>query len=299
MTQFLPCNMSVHGVAANGFGQGNELYDRARPSYQPIAISHIREAVRSNPPLNVVEIGAGTGIFTRALLAHPEWKDAIQKLIAIEPSSGMREVFSKTVQDERVSVKEGTFDSTGVENGWADIIIIAQAFHWTPDHELACTEFSRILKPNGVLALIWNLEDRDAARWVSQVRNRIEVNILQTNIVQNPDSVIPTFQLHEAGSPQFRLGHWRKAFETTAYKNYFDPQNERVFEYSLETTSSQVVDRACSKSYMAILSPEDKQKAIKDLEAILERGEDKEWVDQANGIFKYPYQTFVVVCRRK
>ena len=71
-------------------------------------------------------IGAGTGIFTRALLAHPDWADAIGELRAVEPSEGMRSVFSKTVLDPRVSVREGTFDTTGIENGWADVVVIAQ-----------------------------------------------------------------------------------------------------------------------------------------------------------------------------
>jgi SAM-dependent methyltransferase len=35
-----------------------------------------------------------------------------------------------------------------------------QAFHWCPDFARASAEFGRILKPGGVLALIWNLEDR-------------------------------------------------------------------------------------------------------------------------------------------
>lgn len=35
-----------------------------------------------------------------------------------------------------------------------------QAFHWCPDHEAAAKEFARILKPDGVVAFIWNLEDR-------------------------------------------------------------------------------------------------------------------------------------------
>jgi ubiquinone/menaquinone biosynthesis C-methylase UbiE len=35
-----------------------------------------------------------------------------------------------------------------------------QAFHWCTDYDAAMTEFARILNPNGVLALIWNLEDR-------------------------------------------------------------------------------------------------------------------------------------------
>lgn len=38
----------------------------------------------------------------------------------------MREVFSKTVEDKRVVVSEGTFDHTGVDAGWADLIVVAQ-----------------------------------------------------------------------------------------------------------------------------------------------------------------------------
>ena len=41
----------------------------------------------------------------------------------------MRSVFSKTVLDPRVSVREGTFDTTGIEDGWADVIIIAQVLY--------------------------------------------------------------------------------------------------------------------------------------------------------------------------
>ncbi len=71
-------------------------------------------------------LGAGTGIFTRALLAHPDWASAIKSLRAIEPSEGMREVFGKGVNDERVTVSEGTFDMTNVEDGWADLVVVAQ-----------------------------------------------------------------------------------------------------------------------------------------------------------------------------
>lgn len=38
----------------------------------------------------------------------------------------MRNVFLKTVDDDRVSVAGGSFDNTGIRDGWADIIIIAQ-----------------------------------------------------------------------------------------------------------------------------------------------------------------------------
>ncbi len=71
-------------------------------------------------------IGSGTGIFTRALLAHPEWSPSVKALRAVEPSEGMRSTFAKMVNDERVTLTEGTFDHTGVGDHWANVIVIAQ-----------------------------------------------------------------------------------------------------------------------------------------------------------------------------
>ena len=72
-------------------------------------------------------IGAGTGIFTRALLRQ-EWSSDIKNIRAIEPSPGMRDVFSKTVSSDcvAISINEGTFDTTGIEDQWGDVIVIAQ-----------------------------------------------------------------------------------------------------------------------------------------------------------------------------
>lgn len=71
-------------------------------------------------------IGSGTGIFTRALLAHPEWSSSLGQLKAFEPSQGMRDIFAKSIEDERVTTLEGTFDHASVEDGWADLVVIAQ-----------------------------------------------------------------------------------------------------------------------------------------------------------------------------
>jgi len=271
---------SVHTTAKTGFGTGtNELYDRARPSYQSNAISHIRQAVNSTSPLNIVEIGSGTGIFTRALLAHPEWASSVGQLKAIEPSEGMRDTFLKTVKDDRVTVAEGSFDKTSINDGWADIVVIAQAFHWCPNYDSASTEFARILKPNGIVAFIWNLEDRDAARWVAQIRNRIES--------------------HEQGTPQFRLGLWRQTWDTPSYKANFDPPKENEWAYNLSSTLDVVTNRAHSKSYIAVLSENEKASVAADIEDIVQRGDDKVWIDESKGVFEYPYKTYVVISHKK
>lgn len=82
-------------------------------------------------PVFACRLGSGTGIFTRALLAHPDWASSVKQLKALEPSEGMRDVFTKTVGNEHVSVSDGTFDITGVEDGWADLVVIAQVGHRT------------------------------------------------------------------------------------------------------------------------------------------------------------------------
>jgi hypothetical protein len=60
------------------------------------------------------------------MLAHPEWATSIGTLRAVEPSDGMRDFWTKTIDDSRATISKGTFDDTGVEDGWADLIIIAQ-----------------------------------------------------------------------------------------------------------------------------------------------------------------------------
>ncbi|KAG6370096.1 S-adenosyl-L-methionine-dependent methyltransferase [Boletus reticuloceps] len=272
---------TVHGVAHVGFAAGtNELYDRARPSYPQDSVRFIKKAVDNARPLNIVEIGAGTGLFTRTLLSDEDNATRIASLKAIEPSAGMREVFKQRVSHESVSISDGTFDNVpSVENGWADLIIIAQAFHWCPDYGRACAEFARILKPGGAVAFIWNLENRDAAGWVAQLRDRIEI--------------------HESGSPQFRLGLWRQAFSTEPYNNNFKPPEEKEWVYQVATSEEICIDRALSKSYISILPPDQKQSVIEDINAIVTRGDGKVWIDESKGVFEYPYRTLVVLARKK
>lgn len=75
-------------------------------------------------------IGSGTGIFTRALLSHPGFSNSVKELKAVEPSDGMRNFFIKstveTDPENRVNVRDGTFDKTGIEDGVADMIVMAQ-----------------------------------------------------------------------------------------------------------------------------------------------------------------------------
>ena len=120
---------------------------------------------------------------------------------------------------------------------------------------------------------------RDEASWVAQLRDRIE--------------------RHEEGTPQFRLFLWRQTFETASYKQSFLPHVEKIWPYTLETTLENAADRACSKSYIAILPDDAKSEVRKDVAAIISRGEDKVWIDEQKGTFEYPYKCYVVIAQKK
>ncbi|KAJ7040752.1 S-adenosyl-L-methionine-dependent methyltransferase [Mycena alexandri] len=270
--------MSVHAYSQASFAKGtNELYNNARAQYRPEALLHLRRAIKSSEPLNIIEIGSGTGLFTRALLVHEEWT-AVRSLKAVEPSEGMRETFSKYTTDPRVAVFEGTFDRTGVDSGWADLLVIAHAFHWCLDYEGAAAEFARVLKHNGVLALIWNHQDRDAAQWLAQVRERVERD--------------------EKGSPHWRTGLWRQLFGVPSYAKSFAPAEEQTFRYNTPGTLDGIISRGLSSSRIVTLTDAGKEIFVKDVEEIMQRGEGKVWIEEEKGTFEYPHRTDLVICKR-
>lgn len=130
-----------------------------------------------------------------------------------------------------------------------------------------------------MIYVLSNMVYREAAAWVAQLRDRIE--------------------RHENGSPQFRLGLWRATFSTDSYNKTFEPPEEKVWDYTLEGTRQIVVDRASSKSYIAILPPDEKEQARTDVGEIVDRGDGRKWIDEEKGVFEYPYKTYVVVWKKK
>ncbi|KAE8254331.1 hypothetical protein A4X13_0g3456 [Tilletia indica] len=288
----------VHEVARLGFNtiSGPELYERARPTFPATSMSSIVKsalAASKGGPIRVMEFGAGTGISTRALLdAAVDLKNVkIEKLSIYEPSPGMRTSFETAFKEkvpayldaklftagaESVEVAEGTFEDFPISQemeGTVDVILIAQAWHWAQDHEVALSNFARVLKPNGCLALIWNLEDRDAAPWVARLRD--------------------AYEQHERGTPQYRHGLWKKMYDTKAYKEFFDAAPQEDFTRILPTTKEAAWQRVHSKSYISLLGEADLKALREQYDSIMDDADQngRRWIDQDKGIFEYPYIT--------
>lgn len=147
----------------------------------PTMIRQLRAAPGTRSP-RVVEVGAGTGIATRLLLQESAHVGGLSSLGAFDPSRGMLEHLRRVLgnndaglvadlkaqgrlrPETRVWADEGAFDDfqAGSEN---DLVVIAQAWHWCPDFDAALRHIAASLRPGGVLALLWNLEDREAGMW--------------------------------------------------------------------------------------------------------------------------------------
>lgn len=123
-----------------------EKYARYRWDYAPQALATIIEQTQLPRSAIVADIGAGTGIFTKQLVAR------FNHVVAIEPNAEMRH-FAEHDLDCRVLAGSG--EATGLPDASADLITIAQALHWI-DPAPARQELHRILKPNGWLAVLHN-----------------------------------------------------------------------------------------------------------------------------------------------
>ena len=135
---------------ARSFGDVADDYDRARPSY-PI------EAVRwllGRDPLEVLDLGAGTGRLTQLLL------DAGHSVVAVEPLDALRRKLAAGIPQTRVL--DGRAEDIPVSDGSADAVVVSQAFHWF-DAERTLPEIRRVLRPGGTLGLLWNFRERSQA----------------------------------------------------------------------------------------------------------------------------------------
>jgi SAM-dependent methyltransferase len=150
------------------FRDGGEHYDRVRPGYPAESADWLVPAGAAD----AADVGAGTGKFTALLVERG------LRVTAVDPSADMLAQLRLALPGA-VAV-EGTAEATGLPASAFDVVSVAQAWHWC-DPRLASTEISRILRPGGVLGLIWNQLDTSVP-WVHRLSR-----IMHAGDVHKPD----------------------------------------------------------------------------------------------------------------
>lgn len=150
-------------LATDGFCDG-DLYQSGRPGYSRVAVDFLIREAGVKQGSFVVDLAAGTGLFTRALVGR------CGRIEAVEPSASMRAAFSKALPN--VVCLDGSATHLPQLAGSVDAVFVAQAFHWF-DQQAAMTEISRVLTDGGALGLVWNERD-ESVDWVRALSEVME-----------------------------------------------------------------------------------------------------------------------------
>jgi SAM-dependent methyltransferase len=133
---------------ARTFGSVAADYDRLRATPPAAALDWLLP-----PRAGVyVDVGAGTGLFTRALLGRAA------RVIAVEPDERMRAVLA--ARTPAAQVLAGSGETIPVPDAAADAVLISSAWHWM-DPERAVPEIARVLRDGGRFGVIWTGRDRE------------------------------------------------------------------------------------------------------------------------------------------
>jgi ubiquinone/menaquinone biosynthesis C-methylase UbiE len=242
----------IDPVAAAGFGAAAEVYERARPSYPAEAIEWLLARTGIGPGDTIVDLGAGTGKLTRLLVSSGA------RVVAVEPVPEMRALI-----DVGQPI-DGTAEEIPLPDDTAALVTVAQAFHWF-DLDRALPEVHRVLRPGGLLALVWNMRDLD--------------DPLQRGV---EDLLAPLRGRLVAAQ---REGRWRAPL---AASRLFGQPETTEFRHAQLFTVEDVRDRVASTSFVAAMSEDERRPLLDQVHALVAGREEP---------FAFPYVTEVLVVR--
>lgn len=138
-----------------------EEYDAARPTYP----DGVFDALGRLEGLSVLDVGAGTGIATRALIARGA------KVVAVDRGAEVLRRATARTAGMAASVADGAI--LPVRSGSVDLVCFAQAWHWL-DESARVAEAHRVLRPGGRWAGWWSHVRADGQRWFERYWAAIE-----------------------------------------------------------------------------------------------------------------------------
>lgn len=220
-------------AARAGFGAGADAYQRGRPSYPPDAVSYVVSRCGIGPGATVLDLAAGTGIFTSLLVPSGA------RVVAVEPVESMR---AKIADAE---VLDGTAESIPLPDGSVDAVTVAQAFHWFRFDD-ALAEIARVLRPGGSLALLWNRRD-ESEPWVARMSHVIG---WRAHMISEYDRTDWPAVLGRSGA--------------------FGPVEHRTFSWQHMVDRELLAERVRSVSYVAALAAEEQEALVTEVLALVD-----------------------------
>ncbi len=138
----------------------------------------VRRHLRPSQGMTLVDIGAGTGVFSAAF---GDWFDL--SVVAVEPSAAMRDQIPRT---PAILALEGDASALPLSDESADAAWLSLVIHHIPDLEAAAHEIRRVLRPGAPVLIRQGFPDRyepsgtlkpgaiEIVRWFPETARTIE-----------------------------------------------------------------------------------------------------------------------------
>lgn len=142
------------------FEANSDGYARFRPAYPDAMMVRLAQriaAVPAGPVSPVLDMGSGTGIFTRQLAAH--LPDHIP-ILGVEPAAAMRGVAEEAGGRAGIRYLDGSAENMPATGRSLRAVTAATAAHWF-DRPAFYREAARVLVPGGVLAIAEYVRDTE------------------------------------------------------------------------------------------------------------------------------------------
>ena len=175
----------------------------------------------------VLDLGAGTGKLTRMLAAR------YRRVVAVEPLDGMRAILEQTVP--AAESLAGSAEAIPLPEASVDGVFAGQAFHWFANDE-AVAEIARVLRPGGVLCLVWNRPGEPSPLPESYLAYLETLQTPSLQAIQSADAWVdliargPFGGLHKAAIPHEQAQARDRALEFAESVSWIAhrPENERA-----------------------------------------------------------------------
>jgi SAM-dependent methyltransferase len=215
-------------------------YERGRPEYPRAVTGALAAELSLAPGARVLDLAAGTGKLSRALLA------AGLDVVAVEPQRELRERLAVAVGAERAL--EGLAEAIPLEPGSVQAVTVADAFHWF-DHAAALAEIARVLAPAGGLAVVTTAVDWSGASWAH------ELGSLITRL--RPEH------------PQFDGPPWQQAL---AADGSWEELREVRISASAPAHPERIADHVASMSWVAAMPESERAATLEQVRGLIEQG---------------------------
>ena len=232
--------MELHPLAAR-FADVAGAYERGRPEYPPAVAGAIAAELGITPGEAVLDLAAGTGKFTRALLGIG------MDVIAVEPQPPLRGILATSIGEERV--RAGFAEAIPLADASVAAVTVADAFHWF-DHTVALAEIQCVLCPGGGLAIVTTVPKWSGASWARDVGELME-------------DLRPEH-------PHFDGARWQES--VLAEKGWRAPREIRLTTVQ-PADAERVVDYLASVSWIAALPEAQREETLARLGTIVNAGQ--------------------------